>query len=46
MSKERFEGIKKNNHLLRNAGKGSIKRKVDLKKYEANYDLIRWKKTV
>jgi hypothetical protein len=43
MKKERVEGIKKHNHLLRQAGKGSLKRKVDLKKYEENFSQINWK---
>lgn len=28
----------------REAGKGSKRRKYDKKKYDANYDLIKWKK--
>jgi hypothetical protein len=43
MKKEKVEGIKKHNHLLRQAGKGCLKRKVDLKKYEANFEQINWK---
>ncbi len=46
MQKEKYEGIKTHNHLLRQAGKGSLKRKVDKKKFDANFDLIKWKKTV